>query len=513
MNLLNTAWVPVIDRDGHLTKVRPRDIPGASFVRVQHPRKDISCLTTELLIDLFQTVCDPQSDDELLDYVDGVRLPDSAAFDALAPSFELASAGPRFLQGTPTSAEEHGVCSLLFDAPLENTIKKNNDIFATRNSIRSICPHCMPSVLYLNQSHARMGGNGYSPSRRTGSALAAIIEKNNLWQTITMNLLPAAFFDKQAGRIATDRAPASFPWMAPELLTKGPKNLFLRDVGRYGMLWWTPVNLRFSILENTAGLECGLCGQVHSLHAEKFVKSPVATKLSGDLRHPRTGWNATFKGKDEDGAAVVGMPLNVPPSILAEPALLAGLTLGAKAEDQLPAFQYWASHGPRKLRGARMHLSGWRCENTKAEGWLDSTAPLWAPDTPEQSGNVEAAVKVLLALVNKVGDALSRSLYFGKPSAKSKVPGPALLLQLRTSRESGLAVYYVQAVQLMTEVLAAVGDAPLHPDAAAQFKQHLTRVALHLFQQAVVLPTTDLRLMRLYVNRERSLQMDFDQLT
>jgi CRISPR type I-E-associated protein CasA/Cse1 len=193
MNLIDSPWIPVQLPCGSLRSISLKDLPASGAVRIAHPRSDLSLLTLELLVDLFQTILDPQSDDETMELACG-KLPGETVFERFRGALEMDGEGPRFLQMRSQGQKPVPAGYLLFEAPAANTQKLNKDLYVSRTRYQHICAGCAPALLYLNTAHARINGSIYSPSRRSNSALAAIFEKPTVWETITSNILPAAFF-------------------------------------------------------------------------------------------------------------------------------------------------------------------------------------------------------------------------------------------------------------------------------------------------------------------------------
>lgn len=169
MNLVLDPWIPVRLRSGERRRIRPADLTvtmaGAEAVlALDLPRPDFQGAVFEFLVGLLQTALRVQDDDEWRDLYEAPPSPSelAAAFDRQAHAFALTGAGPCFAQdvGLALTDEARGIQQLFMDAPGENTVKQNADLFVRAGGVGLLCAPCAAAALYTLQANASAGGPG-----------------------------------------------------------------------------------------------------------------------------------------------------------------------------------------------------------------------------------------------------------------------------------------------------------------------------------------------------------------
>lgn len=475
MNLLTSAWIPVRLPDGSAKKLTPSEIPYSGAIEVAHPRADYNALITEMLVCLFQTLAAPVDEDQRLDYLDGLLKPDLAADTSAVSLFELAEGEYRFLQAPVFEAEDSlPAAALHFEVPTGSTVTKNNDFFVSRSAVAPVCTHCAPVALFLNQSHARMGGTGYRTGPRETSVLAALLEGRDLWHTICLNLQTADWFDSRTGQ-AEAALTKSFPWTRPEFFQKKVQ-VDLASLGRFGVLWWMPVALRLRFSTNTKNEACYACGEVHDQVASRFVKAATPAVLVGDTPHPHTGWFINPKTN-------VGRAQEVDKRGFYLEQWQA-LTVGAAAEHSLPAWQ--KLNFLDRDSGIRMHVFGYAMNQNKPLFWLDEVTPIVTAATPQQADDLRMAATLLLTVGRKAQAALSAAL---RPPKHANSNDPAI--PLRTSIEQAILAYWNRVSSLAIAQLQGLSAQALEISetvGSTSFDEAVSKVALEVFDRAVECP-------------------------
>jgi CRISPR system Cascade subunit CasA len=470
LNILFDAWLPVEAADGSLSIVAPVDIPGSAAVRVAHARADYSALATELLIDIFQTVCAPRSNDERIEYTECGKLPVLAQFENLRAAFEVAGDGARFMQAAKADPEAAAsVSALFFEAPGGNTLKLNKDVFVSRDAASSLCLRCAPVALYLVQSHARMGGQGYLVGPRATSAMAAIVEAPTLWETICLNLISTEWFDAQTG-VEHPEELSSFPWMNPKVRLDEKRELPISAFGRFGVLWWTPLNVRLDVSANTHGEVCAACGQVHDEHVSTVTWKATKAKLVAGVQHPRTGWNP--KGNGGEGRAI-----EIPDEGWTFQNWLA-LTVGADVKYSLRA---WQQLNWRQVDRVSLRVFGFSMNMNSPVAWVDVSAPVFVPASEEaRIALTESATTLVGAAVSAV-QALRESLYWNNKKSLDNPPVPRVVSPL----EAGQLVWDELTPEIIRVLRTLAGNFLTVPDADA-FKAKARNAALKTFDRVTV---------------------------
>lgn len=490
MNLLNDPWVPVRLADGSVVKLTPAQVPTSGAVCVAHARADFSALITEMLVCIFQTLSCPATEDERVDLLDGQTFPDLDLWPQFANAFELSGDAACFMQAPEypvtdgqSKVEAQPAAALLYEFPAGNTVKLNKDFFTARGQAEPLCPHCAPVALFLNQSHARMGGNGYRTGPRESSVMTALLRSDTLWHTICLNLLPATWFegvtfDDDNSDIAS-RILKSLPWMQPERYLGKKAAVSLSAVGLFGSLWWMPVALRLKLEQNPEAQACFTCGEVHPEMCFTTTKRATPAYLEGDSRHPHTGWFTTKKTGQ-------GRCTEVPSEGFTFEHWQS-LTVGATREKGLPA---WEQLDWQDADAARLWVFGYQMNNMSPGYWLDETAPLvhlqQGPGSAEPAENARENMRAfageLVESLQKTVKALNASLYFDPKKVTPKNPAPRLVM----SRENAMQALWQR---LSVQAIRAVKDASLTGNSTAAAREallpSLRQSALHVFDRAV----------------------------
>lgn len=237
-NLLNSPWLEVRRRSGARAVVRPCDLTDRfaddPILNLDFPRPDWNAAVTEMLIGLFSVALAPTSHE---DWAERFRTPPSpqALETALSPfvsNFNLDGDGPRAFQDfDPLSElEPKPVSSLLIEAPGEQTLKNNADLFVKRGLTEALCLPYAACALITLQTYAPSGGAGHRTSLRGGGPLTTLVvparkgEKGpTLWDLIWANV------PKTAPEAARPKLEKLFPWLAPTIESKGATKVVQED--------------------------------------------------------------------------------------------------------------------------------------------------------------------------------------------------------------------------------------------------------------------------------------------
>jgi len=147
LNLVRDRWLPARRADGSIETIAPWEITDRldddPIVGFAWPRADFDGATHEFLIGLLATAAAPNDDEEWLGWWEAPPGPDLLRdrFAEFTDAFFLDGDSPRFMQDTDPldSAVEVEVGGLLIDAPGENTLRKNADLFVKRGGVSVLC--------------------------------------------------------------------------------------------------------------------------------------------------------------------------------------------------------------------------------------------------------------------------------------------------------------------------------------------------------------------------------------
>ncbi len=223
-NLLTDSWLPVVRLSGMQDVVRPCDIAdlsGDPILALDFPRPDWNAALTEFLIGLCALARLP-ADAE--DWADGFEAPltPQAWLDLLEPyraAFDFDGDGPRAFQDFDPLAQQDSkpIAGLLIDAPGENALRNNSDLFIKRGGVTALSLPYAAAALITLQTYAPTGGVGHRTSMRGGGPLTTLLAprrrgvgRSYLWDRVWANL------PQQADEDAPPPAPQQvFPWLSP----------------------------------------------------------------------------------------------------------------------------------------------------------------------------------------------------------------------------------------------------------------------------------------------------------
>jgi predicted phage terminase large subunit-like protein len=162
LNLVRDRWLPARRADGSIETIAPWEITDRldddPIVGFAWPRADFDGATHEFLIGLLATAAAPNDDEEWPLWWEAPPGPDLLRdrFVEFTDAFFLDGDGPRFMQDMdPLEGEkEVEVGGLLIDAPGEETLRKNADLFVKRGGVRVLSRAAATMALFTLQTYA-----------------------------------------------------------------------------------------------------------------------------------------------------------------------------------------------------------------------------------------------------------------------------------------------------------------------------------------------------------------------
>jgi CRISPR system Cascade subunit CasA len=395
-DLRTESWIPFQRLDGsidwgppsHLTD-RLRENP---VVGIAAPRPDFEGALLEFLIGLLTVALAPADEDDWLELWRNPPTPRDldGAFASLPPAFDLDGDGPRFLQdlseedlrtGEPSSIEQ-----LLIDAPGDQTIEHNKDLFVKRGRVRQLGYPAAAMALITMQTYAPGGGAGYRTSIRGGGPLTTLVDprvsdgdglpdpRQPLWRTLWANVETRELWARRAvGPLAVNPSDV-FPWMAPTRTSEGNLSVTPQDAHPLQVYFGMPRRIR---LEFGGEGVCDLTGHACARTVTGFRKRKLGPNYVG-WRHPLSPHYA--KGD-------TWLPVHGQPGGIAWRDWL-GLTFmvpaGATKEPAAAVAHFLAERAPEiGTKVIHVRAFGYDCDNAKARGWVDATLPAFAVSDPE----------------------------------------------------------------------------------------------------------------------------------
>lgn len=396
MNLLTQAWMPVRTVDGSRTWVSPAELSRNDLVAFDAARADFNGALAQFAIGLLQTTSPAES------RVAWGRLlkkpPDETTlrtwFEPCESAFECDGDGARFMQDFDLRAGDvQGIGALLIEAPGENTVKNNGDLFIKRRQVQHLCPHCAMLALFTLQLNAPAGGAGNRTSLRGGGPLTTLLvaeshqgSVSSLWHSLWLNVLPQRQFADLGGDNEKTAPHLTFPWLASvqAIQADGGQTTSVQAHPAH-VFWAMPRRIRLDLDTVSAG-ECDLCGHTSEQRVQRYFSRPQGLNYKGAWSHPLSPYYETKEGM---------LPLHPQPGGLGYRHWL-GWVLGMQNDKRkVDAAAVVSTYFHRQLEqssGLRLRLwaFGFDMDNMKARCWYEATLPLYQLDdcTPQAQTEV-----------------------------------------------------------------------------------------------------------------------------
>ncbi len=390
MNLITTAWIPVIYQDGTKGLIAPWKITETEnpVIEINAPRADFQGGLYQFLIGLLQTGFAPEDEDQWLEYWEETpsinELQESLG--KLAFAFNLDnSEDVAFLQDydLPEGESKH-ISALLIEAPGGNALKNNSDHFVKRGQVNQLCLSCTATALFTLQANAPSGGVGHRVSLRGGGPLTTLLLPENkattLWQKLWLNVL-----NQEEMESAETIDARVLPWLGKTRLSdKSGVITTPETVHPLQQFWGMPRRIRLTTkIENKV---CDLCGnQSEQLYTE-FITKNYGVNYEGAWLHPLTPYRFDIKEKEPP------LSLKGQQGGLGYRHWLGMALQDSDNGDKAAAIvQFYNSERGRnfEMDSASLWCFGYDMDNMKARCWYESHFPVFYLD-PKQKNNLMA---------------------------------------------------------------------------------------------------------------------------
>lgn len=463
LNLVNDCWIPARRFGGGIETIAPWQITGGiggenPIVGFAWPRADFDGAAHELLIGLLATAFAPADDEEWLGWWEAPPGPEllRERLAEFADAFVLDGNGPRFMQDTDPldGAVEAEVGALLIDAPGENTLKKNADLFVKRGAVAVLSRPAAAMALFTLQTYAPSGGQGHRTSLRGGGPLTtlAVAERRgrspNLWGRLWPNVETRAAIESRGIAGSKPGRERIFPWLAPTRTSNEKAHgrpTSPRDADPLQVYWGMPRRIRL-LFEPADGRVCGLTGTADPVIVRAYRTRNYGVQYTEGFAHPLSPYYAPKAGEAR-------LPVHPQPGGISYRHWL-GLVVAEADGRSMPAAAVNTAQVRARdftaFESLRLVAFGYDMDNMKARGWSQSEMPL-----PVEDGKLDK--EFLDGLVRKLVPAAavaSRALTFQVKSAlyprPSDVPGDFWFIGERFWRETETGFY--ETIRLADEV-------------------------------------------------------------
>jgi len=418
-NLICAAWLPVRRSSGLRSWIRPSELTDGFSIdpvlRLDFPRADWNAAVGEWLIGLAFTAFAPDGDAAWAERFSAPPSPEilSGAFAPLAFAFDLEGDGSRAFQDLDelTDANIKPLSGLLIDAPGENTLKNNADLFIKRGGADVLCLPYAAAALITLQTYAPSGGAGHRTSMRGGGPLTTLIaprrsissgsEVTTLWDRIWANV-PDLSWDP------ADPAPGDppshpdwplvFPWLAATRTSKNQEIVAPDETVPRLAFFACPRRLRL-VVESRGDRTCALGGPDGDGIATGYRTQNYGANYLG-WSHPLSPYYLDKKSgllpiHPHAGASSYGDWL---------------AWWGFVQEGDAPAHvvSHWQErrfHLGTALVSDGIEAMGFDMDNAKARQWLDAGLP-WVPVYGRDAKTLEIAIRQLIAGAGRAASAV-----------------------------------------------------------------------------------------------------------
>ena len=434
-NLLTTPWLEVRRASGLREQVRPADITDRfaedPILALDFPRPDWNAALTEFLVGLCFLALAPDGPDAWAHRCITLPAPEElmAAWAGYVPAFDFDGDEPRAFQDFDALAalDSKPLASLLIDAPGENALRNNSDLFIKRGGVASLSLAYAAAALITLQTYAPSGGAGHRTSLRGGGPLTTLVtpRRKGCKTTTLWDLVWANVPDREEDTSATPDT--AFPWFAPTRTSAKGEIVTPEDAHPALAFFACPRRIR---LDFAADVTCDLSG-ARGPGAIGFRTQNYGANYT-HWRHPLSPYRQDKKSgllpqHPQAGAAHYGD-------------WLAWWGFGGKPAETLILWNRRRRKVEHLLEDAPdIAAFGFDMDNMKARQWLDARLP-WVPLSDDETATaLREALEQLISATDTAARSLTRNAklaLYGLPSGNSyKLPETLSLDALREPSE------------------------------------------------------------------------------
>ena len=489
---------------------------GNPVVGFAWPRADFDGAAHVFLIGLLAPAAAPADDEEWLGWWEAPPGPDllRARFAEFADAFVLDGDGARFMQDADElyGAPELKIGALLIDAPGENALRKNTDLFVKRGSVSVLSRAAAAMALFTQQTYAPAGGQGHRTSLRGGGPLTTLAvatrraQPPSLWGRLWPNVETREAIESRRTADRKGSRELIFPWLASTQTSNGKaqgRPTSPRDADPLQVYWGMPRRIRL-VFEPAEGRVCDLTGTADPIIVQAYRTRNYGVQYTEGFAHPLSPYYAPKAG-------AARLPVHPQPGGISYRHWL-GLVVTEADGGSVPAAAVNAAQVRASDFGAfdqlRLVAFGYDMDNMKARGWSQSEMPLLVEGGKLDKEFLDGLVRKLVpaadiarrALIGQVKSALYR-----RPS---DAPGDFGFIGERFWRETETAFY-----QTVRQADAVYRRDPDDTDAQRPVIEGWVRIlrecALALFDEHAPLAGIEHRDMERLVRARWSLVMTF----
>ena len=496
-NLIQEPWLPAQRRSGAVEWIQPwkvtHRIHEDPFVAFAWPRADFCGASLEFLIGLLSTAAAPTDDDEWHDWWDAPPRPDDLEqnFQRVAEAFDLDGSGPRFLQDLDRldGVKTKPITSLLIDAPGDQTLKNNADLFVKRSEPAVFCRASAAMALYTLCAYAPSGGAGHRTSIRGGGPMTTLVVADNPkhGNTLWGHLWPNAETKEQIEERSPDSGVSEdmrtiFPWLRPTRVS-GPKGkgrvTSPVDVHPLQVYWGMPRRIRLDFEDGGDNFPCSLTGKGDSIVVRCFRTKNYGTNYSEGFQHPLTPYYR------QNAQSANRLPVHPQPGGISY-RLWPGVVLDSANKLRTPAqtVLHWKQSRAHYILNSKTRIAtfGYDMDNMKARAWTEGEMPVWHLSQPEARELMNDFVLKLTAAASTVVRLLIRAVKSTLWDRPSDASGDYGFIAERLYRETE-AQFYALLQESRDAIQTAADTSDPTGETRRKWASTLAQAAMLLFDE------------------------------
>lgn len=490
-NLITDAWLPVRRKSGSYSIIRPAEITSLidvdPVVHFAWGRADLDAASREFMIGLLVTACPPDNNQKFREWWSSPPNTEKLnnSFMPFIEAFTLDGGSVRFMQDMDElgSEESSPIFMLPIEAPGDNTLKKNSDLFQHRGQFQALSRAAAAICVFTLQTYAGSGGAGYRTSVRGGGPLTTLVTTQNeysLWHKVWLNT---------PGPYANYPSPANvmhlvFPWLAATITSEGnPPPLVSPQSSHILQAYWgMPRRIRLVFTPNTDGIRCPITNIADEVIVTEFRTHNYGVNYGSNFQHDLTPHY--LSSKTQEWLPVHGQPGGIPyrdwPDLAGEPTeMTRPARIVSIAELRLTSLGLNDE--------ARLTVAGYDMSNASARAFHETQIPLFViPDNYNKTFyQVTRALVVAAELTAKSITTAIKIALAGDRADGSALQFSDIGARFYTDTED---LFYKQLRGLLADLRKEVGDpskvTTLH---AEKWLIILRKAALGLFDECVPL--------------------------
>ncbi|ESQ74770.1 type I-E CRISPR-associated protein Cse1/CasA [Asticcacaulis sp. AC402] len=404
-NLLHDPWLEVRRRSGRRDQIRPcdvtNDVLNDPIVALDFPRPDWNAAVTELLIGLMFIALACDNEDDWAEHFRSPPSPDTLLqkLSPFSPAFNLDGDGPRAFQDFDDLAAQDPkpVSGLLIEAPGENALRNNSDLFIKRDTVTALgLPYATAALITL-QTYAPSGGAGHRTSLRGGGPLTTLVTPLRTGETV------ATLWDRLWANVPardgefTIEPSRLFPWISPTRTSVKDAMVTPEDQPLGLCFFACPRRLRLIFADGRCSLSEATGPVVLEYRTQNYGANYVG------WLHPLS----PYRNDKKSGA----LPLhpNSGPSDYGD--WLAWWGFNGDAAESVKLWKARRLEVKGELANDGMIAFGFDMDNMKARQWLDARLP-WVPvDNQALKATLQALISAADEAAKAVRFACKLALY------------------------------------------------------------------------------------------------------